>query len=386
MLSVEQLQKIATLPSPILSAYLNTRTENASRHPQVQAYLAWFRKESVSTFRTLLPRDAERFERQVERVERFLGQRRPKEKALAFFASRENWTVIPLQVGVENELRWGKPAVWQLFRMLSEHSPSCIVVVDHHTARLFMNGLGELTLIEEKTFDVDISQWKKKDLGHFAGERVRKTRGPQREVFEDRLEAQYAKLCQETAERAATLCGQHSLVNVFLVGPTRLTSLMQAKIARNFAECVFVVPVDLGNCSPNQLHRRVQPIIDNCQRGQQIATVTRLLGADHGAVIDVDETIAQLQNGAIRHFILARDFDIDIQQCASCGWVNRSADPVCPTCGAKRRTVTLSEILPALLGKHDTRLEIVSGDAARILERAGGMGGWLRQAGRAMAS
>jgi len=43
-------------------------------------------------------------------------------------------------------------------------------------------------------FDVDISQWKKKDLGHFAGERVRKTRGPQPEVFEDRLEAQYAKL------------------------------------------------------------------------------------------------------------------------------------------------------------------------------------------------
>lgn len=386
MLSVEQLQEIAASPSPILSAYVNTMAQNASRHPQIQPCLTWLKKEAASISRTLLPRDTERFERQVERVERFLDQRRPEEKALVVFASPGNWTVIPVQVSVENELRWGKPAVWQLFRLLSEHNPSCIVVVDHHAARFFMNGLGELTLLEQKIFDVDISQWKKKDLGHFAGERVRKTRGSQREVFEDRLEAQFAKLCHETAEIAVALCGQHGLTSIFFVGPTRLISPMQAKVPRNFAECVFVVPEDLGNFSPEQLRQRLRPIIDDCQRRQQIAAVTHLLGADHGAVIDVDETLAQLQNGAVRHLIIARDFDLDIQQCAKCGWVNRSADPVCLTCGAQRRTVALSEILVALLGKHDTRLEIVNGDAAQILKRAGGMGGWLRQTMRAVAS
>jgi hypothetical protein len=371
---------------PILSAYLNTKAQNASRHPQVQSCVTWLKKKATSMSQSLEPRDAERFGRIVDRVEHFLDQRRPEEKALVIFGGPEHWTVIPLQIGVENELRWGKPALWQLFRLLSEQYPSCIVVVDHHAARFFMNSLGELTLLEMKTFEVDISQWKKKDLGHFAGERVRKTRGPQREVFEDRLEAQYGKLCQETAERAAALCGLHNLTSIFLVGPTRLISPIQAKIPCNFAEWAFVVPEDLGNFSPKSLLRRLKPVIDGHLCEQQIATATRLLGADHGATIDVDETLAQLQKGAIRHFILARDFDPDVQQCTKCGWVSRSADPVCLTCGAQRRTVALSEILPELLVKHGARLEIVSGDAARILKRAGGMGGWLYQASRAAAS
>lgn len=385
MLSVEQLQEIAALPSPILSVYLNTSAGNASRHPRVQAYLAWFEKEAISISRTLLPRETERFERQVERVEQFLGQRHPKEKALVVFASPENWTVIPLQVSVENELHWGKPAVWQLFRLLSEHNPSCIVVMNHRAARFFMNGLGELTLLEEKTFDVDISQWKKKDLGHFASERVRKTRGRQRDAFEHRLEAQYVKLCHETAEQTTLLCKKHNLTGIFLVGPERLIAPVQAKIPGSVADFVFRVPEDLGNFPSKQLHRQLQPVIDDCQRKQQIAMVTNLLGADQGAVIGVDEMLAQLQRGAIRSFILAWDVDLDVHQCVKCGWVNRSADPICPTCGAQRRTMALSEILPTLLEKHDTRLEIVTGDAARILERTGGMGGWLRQVSRAAA-
>ena len=385
MIRTDQLQEIAAWSPPILSAYLSTRPQNASRHPQVQSFVTWLKKEAASMLRSLEPRDAEQFERQVERVGRFLGQRRPKEKALAIFAGREYWKVVPLPMAVENERGWGRAAVWQLFRLLSEHNSNCIVVVDHHAARFFMNGLGELTLLEEKTFDVDISQWKKKDLGHFAGERVRKTRGPQREVFEDRLEAQYAKLCQKTAERAVALCGQHNLTNIFLVGPTRLISLIQANIPCSLADWVFVVPEDLGNFSPKSLLRRLKPVIEGRRREQQIATVTRLLGADQGTTIDVDETLAQLQKRAIRDLILARNFDLDIQQCAKCGWVNRSADPVCLTCGAQRRTVALSEILPALLEKYNTRLEIVSGDAAQILERAGGMGGWLRQASRTAA-
>lgn len=386
MLFVEQLQEIAALPSPILSAYLNTRAENASCHPRVQAYLAWFTKEAVSISRTLLPRDAERFERQVKRLKQFLDQRRPKEKALAIFASPEKWMVLPLQVSVENELRWGKPAVGQLFLLLGEHPANCIVVVDHHAARFFMHTVGELILIEEKTFEVDVSQWKKKDLGHFAAERIRKTRGPQRDVFEHRLGAQYLRLSQETAERAAVLCKKHQLIGIFLVGPDRLIAPVQARIPQALAKFVFLVPEDLGNFSPKELLRRLQPVIDDRQSKQQIAAVTHLLAIDHGAVLDVDETLALLQNGAIRTFVLARDLDLNLHQCRKCGLANRSADTVCATCGGQRHNVALWGTLPGMLSMHDTKLEIVSGEAARMLGRVGGMGGWLRQARPAVAS
>lgn len=380
MISVNQLQEIAAWPPPILSLYLNTRTQNASRRPQVQACLAWFEKEAISISRSLLPRDAEQFERQVRRTVRFLTERRPNENAVAIFASRENWIVLPLQVRLDNELRWGKPAFGQLFRLLSEQPPSCVVVVDHHAARFFMNALGELTLLEDKSFDVDISQWKKKDLGHFAGERIRKTRGPQRDIFEHRLEAQYERLCQETAERATALCGQHNLGSIFLVGPNRLISPTQAKIPRALAEVTFLVPEDLGNFSSRQVLKRLQAVIDGCHHSQQLVEVTHLLGAGHRAVVGVDETLAQLQNGAIRTLVLARDLDVDLYQCVKCSRVNRSGHPVCATCVYQQRKTLLREILPELLARRNTKLEIVCGEAARMLGRVGGMGGWLRQA------
>jgi Bacterial archaeo-eukaryotic release factor family 10 len=382
MIRVQQLQEITALSAPILSAYLNTKAENASRHPQEQSCVAWFRKEPISVSRSLLPRDAEQFERQAERIERFLSQRRPEEKALAIFAGRENWTVLPLQASVENELRWGKPAVGQLYQLMRKHQPSCVVVMDHHAARFFMYSLGELTLLEEKTFDVDISQWKKKDLGHFMGEQTRKTRGSNRDVFEHRLGAQYARLCGEAAERAAALCEQHSLTDIFLVGPDRLSGLIKAKIPQTLAELVFVITEDLGNFSPEDVRRRLEPLMDNYKRRQQIAAVTYLFGADHGAVTNVDETLTQLQNGALRTLVLAENFDLEVHQCLKCGRANRSADPACAACGAPRRKVALCEILPALLTAHDTKLEIVIGDAAQMLARAGGMCGWLRRAKR----
>jgi peptide subunit release factor 1 (eRF1) len=241
-------------------------------------------------------------------------------------------------------------------------------------------------LFEEKTLDVDVSQWKKKDLGHFAAERIRKTRGPQRDVFEHRLEAQYLRLSQETAERAAVLCKKHELTGIFLVGPDRLIAPVQAGIPQAFAEFVFLVPEDLGNFSPKELLQRLQPVIDDWQSRQQIGTVTRLLGSDQSAVLDVDETVAQLQNGAIRTLVLIRDLDVNLHQCMKCGLANRSADPVCATCGGQRHKMVLWEILPEMLSMHDTKLEIVSGEAARMLARAGGIGGWLRPARRAAAS
>ena len=38
------------------------------------------------------------------------------------------------------------------------------------------------------------------------------------------------------------------------------------------------------------------------------------------------------------------------------------------------------------IATRDTKLEIVSGDAAQMLARAGGLGGWLRQAKQIAAS
>lgn len=380
MLRLEQLQKIAALPSPILSAYLNTRSENASRHPLAKTCLAWLRKKAASISRTLLPRDAERFREELRRIEGFLHDRHTEERALAIFAGPKAWAVFPLQIAVENELVWGQPAIGQLFRLLHERKSSCIVAVDHHAARFFAYSLGELTELARKKFEVDPSQWKKKSLGHLTSGRIQKMRGPFPDRFEHRMEVQYARLCRETAEQAAALSRQHGLAHIFVAGPDRLIRPMQTQFPPAFEEFVCLVPEDLGNFSPKELLQRLEPVIDEYEQKRQMAVVTRLLITDNGAVADLDETLAQLQNGRVRSVVVSRDFDLDLRQCRKCGLASRAADPVCAVCAGELRKVALRELLPALLAAHNTEVEFVNGKAARTLERAGGMGGWLRQA------
>jgi peptide subunit release factor 1 (eRF1) len=160
---------------------------------------------------------------------------------------------------------------------------------------------------------------------------------------------------------------------------------MRTQFPPAFEEFVCLVPEDLGNFSAKELLQRLEPIIAKFEEKRQMAAVTRLLGTDNGTVTQVDETLAQLQSGTVRSIVVSRDFDLDLRQCKKCGLASRAANPVCAACAGELRKVALRELLPALLAAHNTEVEIVSGDAARMLSRAGGMGGWLRQAKRTAA-
>jgi hypothetical protein len=65
--------------------------------------------------------------------------------------------------------------------------------------------------------------------------------------------------------------------------------------------------------------------------------------------------------------------------------VDRSADPVCPKCGAGRHATTLKEVLPRLARIYKTELVVVDGAAAVQLRKIGGIAGWHRESKRAAA-
>src|SRR5690349_15570458 len=205
-------------------------------------------------------------------------------------------------------------------------------------------------------------------------------RGPYPDRFEHRIEVQYARLCRETAEQAAALSKQYGLAHIFLAGPDRLIQRIRTQFPPAFRESVCLVPEDLGNFSPKELLQRLEPMIVEYEQKRQLAAVTQLLGTDTGTETDLDQTLAQLQNGRVRSVVVSRDFDLDLRQCTKCGLASRAADPVCASCAGERRKVAFRNVLPALLVAHDAEVEIVTGEAARMLERAGGIGAWLRQA------
>lgn len=380
MLHMKGIQAIAASPAPLLTVYVNTQNRNASLHPRVPEHLLWLGKEGGSVSSTLLLADAKRFEQELARVKTFLEGRHPEETALAIFAGPQTWAVIRLQTSIHYEMRWGQPAVGQLFRLVSEHNPYGVIVADHHAARFFRLHLGELTQLGEQRYDIDESQWKRTDLGHIASEPTRKAHGPDRDLYKHRMEAQFEHRYRETADRAMALSKEHSFAGLFLTGPEPLLASLRAKFPPTAR--VVLMQEDLGGFSPKEIRQRLEPLVAADERTRQITEVEQLLSAPSGTVTDADEALASLQKGTIRTLVVAADRDFHVRECAICGTINRSSDLLCPDCGGERRNLALFDILPRLAATYGTAVQFVNGEAAEKLAAAGGMGGWVRQATR----
>ena len=379
MIAENQIQLLATAAEPVVSLFLNTENINPSRHPRVPAEMNWLRRNKAALEQTLAVREAKEFEKVISRVEKFLEGRHPQEKALTIFAGQNNWTVIPLETPVQNEIHWGKPSVGQLVRLLGEHSRYGVVAVDRNSARFFAFYLGEFTSLSEKQFEVDDKQWKRTDVGHIATETMRKGHGPDRDLYDHRLDAQYERLWQDTAAHAASLVKQNGFAGIFLVGPERLVSSIHKHLGATTGIVVVNVFEDLGQFSLKDIRARIEPLIMETERKARLAEVREVLAAEAASVLDPDEALAKLQEGMIGTLFVAENHELHLRECAKCLAVNRESGSLCSVCGGQRVGVTMTDALAQVALTNGTKLIFVSGEAGELLANAGGLAGRLRQ-------
>ncbi len=378
MLSNGFLESLSQFSSPLLTAYVRTTPEEASLQGTEPRYLHFVKEQGKSVAQDLPSDEQVLFSKELERVTEFLSQ--PKSHgSLVIFAGPSVWQVVPLQVEVKDELSWGKPSLAQLVWLAGEHKRYGIVAVDHKGARFFRYFLGEMVEGPEKTFTIEISGWRQKDLGKVTREGMAITHGTQRDVFDKRMENQYVRLCREAAQQAATFFANNHLAAIFVVGPDKLTAAIEAKFPRIFRLAFVRDDQDLARISPPELLKHLEPRIANWEREHQKGLVTALTEDARGAIVGFWETLVQLQRGMIRTLVLARDFDLVLHHCRECSWKGRCADRVCPVCEGQVGTATLRDVLPEILLRHAVELEIVSDEPAERLKQMGGMAGWLRK-------
>ncbi len=376
----------ANLPSPLLTVYLNRVEPDQARHPQRRTDLAWLEKAAAEAIRKLPYRDAKQLHRQVDRVAEFLQKHRPEEKAIVFFAGPHTWKTIPLESPVKDDLAWGKPKIEQLLPLLQGHRNYGVVVLDHKGVRYFAHTQAGFRLLAKSDFEVDPSQWKRQVHSSISSEGMQKSRGPQRDLYASRLAAQYDRLCGRSAKEIEKLASRYELAGVFLVGPDRLLDALQSKLPGRLAETTVLIREDLGRSSAKAVERLVLPAIESYQAERQLAEVNRLLEATGNGLTNPDEVLSELQDGRIHTVIVAEGLQLSLRKCPKCGLASSSADRDCPECGTRRQITTLDELLPEVLeGKH-TKIEFVSGPAAELLLKTGGLGGWLRSMSVAAAS
>jgi peptide subunit release factor 1 (eRF1) len=378
MLDKNIVSPLSELPSPVLTVYLNTQPADPSVHALTQRNSLWLKEEAKRVLGAIHPREWRTFQEQVERIDRFTIERVPEEQALLILAGDSTWRVVRLPIAAENEMHWGRPALSQLEMMLDENKPHCVAVIDRKGARCFRYWLGEMRQLAQRRFEIDSAKWKKKDMGIVAGQDVKKTRGSQRDVFAHRVDAQYRRFCRETANDVARLCRSERLDMIFVVGSKRLTQPLEASLAKSVRGRVVSIEADLGQLPLSKLQERLKSKIAASQENRQLALVKKLANDGRHSVLGIDETLAQLQKGKLRTLVLPHHLNGTLHECIECGWMNRSADPVCPACGRELRSADLRDALFASARQANTDISVVAGGAESKLTELGGIGGWLR--------
>lgn len=380
MLTMDQIEKLSQMASPLLTAYLYANPNEASQHSLTPSRVAWLKTEGRAIANRLPAEEQEMFLKQLNRVEVFLRDRVPHERSLVIFAGPSTWEVIPLQIEVENEIHWGKPALGQLLWIVGEHKAYGVVVVDHAGAKFFQYWNGELALHKEKKFEVDASEWKEKDLGHVtAMKQSQRSHGTQRDTFEKRVDNSYAHFCIETAHEVAAFYAEKGLAALFLFGPDRLINTVERKLPKSLQQSTVASDQDLAHLTLPELLKHVEPQIQAWESKQEAELIAAVTSGEGATVAGLDETLAQVQRGKVRTLVVARGVNPVVHQCLVCGGTDASADSVCPVCGGERRDIAFEEMLPELIRRQGLQIQVVSHEAADALKRAQGVAGWLGQ-------
>ncbi len=377
MLKPSLIQSLPELPHPVLTVYLDTNREKQENRALRPGYLTWLKSEAQRLARTLPAAERTLFQEQADRVEGYLRQEPPRHRGTVIFAGSAAWEVVPVGIDVENELSWGAPGLTPLLWLLDEHRPCGVTLVGRKGARFFLHWLGQLLELEEKEFRLVES--KKKQMGPVARPGVRMSRGTERDLYARHVAAQYAHFHQQIAERIRHWAVTEPLDPIFLVGLEEMVAGVQSELPRELQERVVPIKESLGWVSRLELERHLQPIISSHERKREVALVEALLSSDRGVVRGLDETLVRIEQGGVRRLVVVKALNAELRECLRCRWIDRTSDPVCPSCGGERRSIMLREVLPDLARRFEVSVEVVSGEAARRLQEAGGMGAWLRE-------
>ena len=283
MLDANKIHSLPRLTPPVLTAYLDTNPANARNQGHPPGYIIYLKSRGKIIGGRAPKSEQKLFQEQLKRVEEYLRHQPPHSRGKLIVAGPEVWEVLPLQVEVEDELHWGRPSLTQLLWLLDEHQPCGVVQVDRSGARFFRFWMGETEEQAAAAFKVDTTQWRRKDLLPPAHPGNQKTRGSQRDVFEQRVEAQYAKFYRDAAERIRQWAEREKLDPVFVVGPNEVVEPVWAEVPKPIQERAAMIKGDTSRLSLAELQARLEPEITRWKREKELKLVEKMIGSSNGA-------------------------------------------------------------------------------------------------------
>jgi peptide chain release factor subunit 1 len=345
---IDRLAEFPPGKGPFVSVYIDARPDQVGR----DKYRAFVRTELKARAATYPDRSPERqsLDGDAERILAWLdAEARPQANGIAIFAcaSADFFEAVQLEVPIEqSEVFVGAaPHLYPLAAVVDRYRRHAAVVLDTHSARIFVFGLGEV--VTHQAIESDAIP--KSEAGGWSQARY------QRHVEE--FQRHHVKEVVDILQR---IVREEGVDRIVVAANDVALPLLRAELPKSLVERVVEVS-DLDMSSPrDQILRRSCEAMREQDARDDTDRVRRLLDAYRAGglgVIGVDATLRALVNGQVHELIIA-------------------ADPSGLRCRDGRAGAEMADDLVAKARQTDARVTVI--DDPALLADAGGVGGLLR--------
>jgi peptide chain release factor subunit 1 len=345
---IDRLAEYEPGPHPFVSVYIDARPDQTGRNK----FRAFVRSELTARAATYQERSPERqsLDHDVARILPWLDREAaPQANALAIFACSGAGVFETVQLAVpidETEVFVAPvPHLYPLAAIADRYRRHAAVVLDTHSARIFVFGLGDVISREA----IESDSMPKTEAGGWSQARY------QRHV--ENFQQQHAKDVVDTLDR---LVRDERVDRIVVAANDVALPLFRAALPRPLADRVTEVG-DLDVRSPrDRIFQRTLEAAREMDARDDAERVRRVLDAYRAGglgIVGVDATLRALTNGQVHELLL-------------------SADPRGLRARDGRQGAELADELVAKARQTDATITFI--EDASLLAEAGGVGGLLR--------
>lgn len=299
-------------------------------------------------------------------------------KSIIIFAGSNFFEIATPNINVTNEIWWGQPSIGQLEWILEEYWNYGIIKVASEKVHFYIVGLNEVIKEWEETISSDTLAWQSK---HTQPENIMREKaipglrgGDTKEIVERHISEEVQKFWKRCASSIETMKKQFHVREIVLTGLESQTDLFQKCTSSIDINIVAKIPL-ARESSIKDIISAGQQIIQNFERSREQKLVDEIIersATNTSASLGIKNVLKLIQEGRSSIVAITNGSDKILLECNDCSYVMTKDAKECSQCSSKNlRVGSLKTLIPPLLRKYKTRLNIVSTTVSDIFNKHG---------------
>jgi hypothetical protein len=360
----------------VFSLYLDVDPTNVGRNRS--AAKIWLKDSLREIRKDLNPSQNIDFENIQNKVIAEVEHNISSGKSIIIFAGSDFFEIASPNINVTNEIWWGQPSTGQLDWILEEYRNYGIIKVASEKVHFYIVGLKEVIKEWEETISSDTLAWQS---NHLPPENIMREKaipglrgGDTKEIVERHISEEVQKFWKLCTSSIETMKKQFHVQEIILAGSDTQTDMFQKGINSNEIKVVGKIPL-ARESSIKDIISAAQQIFQSFERTREQKLVGEIIersATDTSASLGIKNVLKLIQERRSSIVAITDGADKILVECHDCSYVMTKDAKECSQCSSKNlRVGSLRTLIPPLLRKYKTRLNIVSATVSDTFNKHG---------------